>query len=33
MSGYGKEIEKPYSFYEKELRDFGSDNVKLIRIL
>jgi len=33
MSGYGKEMEKPYAFYEKELKDFGSDNVKLIRIL
>lgn len=32
-SGNGKEIEKPYSFYEKELKDWGSDNVKLIKIL
>lgn len=33
FTGGGKEIEKPYRFYEKELRDFGSDNVKLIRML
>jgi hypothetical protein len=33
QSGYGKEIEKPYSFYEKELKDWGSDRVKLIKIL
>lgn len=31
-SGNGKEIEKPYSFYERELKNYGEENVKLIRL-
>jgi hypothetical protein len=33
MSGYGKEMEKSYAFYLAELRNFGEENVKLIRML